>query len=243
MNSSDHAVPVTASIRVRGQVQGVGFRPFVYRVAKELGIAGWVRNDGEGVEITAQGEKHAISDLLRRLKSDAPPLARVTSVEAKENILLSLFQDFSIQESQGGPARTAIAPDTATCPACLTELFNSTDRRYRYPFINCTDCGPRYTITRHLPYDRPYTSMASFPLCPACSQEYRNPETRRFHAEPNACPVCGPQLSLRDAVGQVIETPDVIATTRSHAQGRKNPRHQGAGRLSPCLRCAQCRGR
>ncbi|MBU0593672.1 MAG: carbamoyltransferase HypF [Gammaproteobacteria bacterium] len=211
--SNGQAAPVSTSIRVRGQVQGVGFRPFVYRVAKELGIAGWVRNDGEGVEIAAQGEKTAISKLLLRLKSDAPPLARITSVETKENASLPPLQGFSIQESQGGPAHTAIAPDTTTCPACLAELFDQADRRYRYPFINCTDCGPRYTITRHLPYDRPHTSMASFPLCPVCSQEYRNPDTRRFHAEPNACPVCGPRLSLRNAAGQFIETPDVIATT------------------------------
>ncbi len=207
MNHSGYA---TTRIRVRGQVQGVGFRPFVYRLAQELGVTGWVRNDGEGVEITAQGNEDTLRELVRRLKSDAPPLARVEAVETKENTSLPLFPGFSIQESQGGPARTAIAPDTATCPACLAELCDPADRRYRYPFINCTDCGPRYTITRHLPYDRRYTSMASFPLCPVCNREYSDPETRRFHAEPNACPVCGPQLSMRDAAGQIIETEDAI---------------------------------
>ncbi len=211
VNSSEPATPSTTNIRVRGQVQGVGFRPFVYRLARELGLAGWVRNDGEGVEITAQGDENAIRDLLRRLKSDAPPLARVEAVEAKNGTPLASLSGFSIEASQGGPARTAIAPDTATCSACLTELFNPADRRYRYPFINCTDCGPRYTITRQLPYDRACTSMAGFPLCPACGAEYRGPASRRFHAEPNACPVCGPQLSLHDAAGQAVATQDVIA--------------------------------
>ncbi|MBZ0104106.1 MAG: carbamoyltransferase HypF [Sulfuricella denitrificans] len=210
---SGPATPLSTRIRIRGQVQGVGFRPFVYRLAQELGLSGWVRNDGEGVKIAAQGDEKAILDLLRRLKSDAPPLARVDTVEIEDNAVPASFHDFSIHESQGGPALTGIAPDTATCPACLAELFDPADRRYRYPFINCTDCGPRYTITRHLPYDRPYTSMARFPLCPECDREYRDPATRRFHAEPNACSLCGPQLSLCDATGQNIETQDIVATT------------------------------
>ncbi len=213
MNSSGFVAPVTISIRVRGQVQGVGFRPFVYRLAHELGIEGWVRNDAEGVEITAQGNENTIRDLLRRIQSDAPPLARITSMEARNSVTIPALKDFSILESQDGPARTAITPDTATCPACLAELCDPADRRFRYPFINCTDCGPRYTITRRLPYDRRYTSMTSFPLCPACGEEYRAPETRRFHAEPNACPACGPQLSMRDSTGKAIETPDVIASS------------------------------
>ncbi|MEN6586238.1 MAG: carbamoyltransferase HypF, partial [Sulfuricella sp.] len=204
---------VPIRIRVRGQVQGVGFRPFVYRLARELGLQGWVRNDGEGVEIAAQGEQSAIRDLLARLKTDAPPLARVDAVESGDGAALSLSHGFAILESQGGPAHTGIAPDAATCPACLAELFDPADRRYRYPFINCTDCGPRYTITRHLPYDRRYTSMAPFALCPACGTEYRDPASRRFHAEPNACPVCGPRLELLDASGQAIAAEDVIAAT------------------------------
>ncbi len=214
VKSSGHqATPVSASIRIRGQVQGVGFRPFVYRLARELCLSGWVRNDGEGVEIMVQGDENSIRDLLRRIQSDAPPLARITDVVAKNGAAIPALEDFSILESQGGPARTAIAPDTATCPACLAELFDPADRRFRYPFINCTDCGPRYTITRRLPYDRPCTSMAGFPLCPACGEEYRDPETRRFHAEPNACPACGPQLSMRDSSGKAIETQDVIASS------------------------------
>ncbi|MDP2963078.1 MAG: carbamoyltransferase HypF [Sulfurimicrobium sp.] len=229
MNSSGHAAPVTISIRVRGQVQGVGFRPFVYRLAHELGIEGWVRNDAEGVEITAQGNENTIRDLLRRIQSDAPPLARITAVEARNSVTILPLKDFSILESQDGPARTAIAPDTATCPACLAELCDPADRRYRYPFINCTDCGPRYTITRRLPYDRRYTSMASFPLCPACGEEYRDPETRRFHAEPNACPACGPQLSMRDSTGKAIETPDVIASSLALLKAGKILAMKGLG--------------
>ena len=198
---------------MRGLVQGVGFRPFVYRLARELNLKGWVRNDGEGVEIAAQGEENAIRDLLSRLRTDAPPLARVDAVEFGDGAPLSVAHGFAILESQGGPAHTGIAPDAATCPACLAELFDPADRRYRYPFINCTDCGPRYTITRHLPYDRRYTSMAPFALCPACGEEYRDPASRRFHAEPNACPVCGPCLALLDASGQTVEADDIVAAT------------------------------
>ena len=210
---SEHASPLAVSIRVRGQVQGVGFRPFVYRLARELGLTGWVCNDGEGVKIAAQGTPQAIRTLLRRLRSDAPPLARVMKVEACDGAPLCGMKSFSIEESQGGSARTAIAPDTATCPACLAEMFDPADRRYRYPFINCTDCGPRYTITCRLPYDRRNTSMARFPLCPACAAEYSNPSSRRFHAEPNACPACGPQLSLLDAGGKNLRAEDAIAAT------------------------------
>lgn len=203
-------LPVGVSVRVRGLVQGVGFRPFVYRLARELGLSGWVRNDGEGVEISAHGAASAIDALLQRLRSDAPPLARVDAVEARESVLPPVA-GFSIVESQGGPAHTAVAPDAATCPACLAELFDPADRRYRYPFINCTDCGPRYTITRHLPYDRRHTSMAAFALCRHCGQEYGDPGSRRFHAEPNACPVCGPRLSLLDASGLPVAAKDVVA--------------------------------
>ncbi|BCB28553.1 carbamoyltransferase [Sulfurimicrobium lacus] len=157
------------------------------------------------------GEENAIRNLLARLRTDAPPLARVDAVESGDGAALAVAHGFAILESQGGPAHTGIAPDAATCPACLAELFDPTDRRYRYPFINCTDCGPRYTITRHLPYDRRYTSMAPFVLCPACGAEYRDPANRRFHAEPNACPVCGPRLALLDASGRAVAADDIVA--------------------------------
>jgi hydrogenase maturation protein HypF len=198
-----NAVSVCRRIRVRGQVQGVGFRPFVYRLAQELNLAGWVRNDGEGVDIEAQGAADAIEALIVRLETEAPPLASVTSVETTE-APTSNARGFEIKVSRHGTANTAVTPDTATCPDCLAELFDPANRRWRHAFINCTHCGPRYTLTRRLPYDRPQTSMAAFAMCPACRREYDDPNDRRFHAQPNACPVCGPQLSLRDKAGDPI---------------------------------------
>lgn len=179
--------------RVRGQVQGVGFRPFVYRLAQELGLAGWVRNDASGVELEVQGA--ALDVFLARLQTEAPPLARIDSVETAA-IAPEVGEGFVIRESVGGHAATGITPDTALCPDCLAELLNPGDRRYRYSFINCTHCGPRYTITGGLPYDRPNTSMARFTQCPACQKEYDDPADRRFHAQPNACSECGPRLWL-----------------------------------------------
>ncbi|MDP2829147.1 MAG: carbamoyltransferase HypF [Sulfuricellaceae bacterium] len=200
-------------IRIRGQVQGVGFRPFVYRLALELGIQGWVRNDGEGVEIEAQGDESALATLLLRLKSEAPPLARVDTVESSRMDSTLPNTSFSIIDTRAGPSHTAVTPDAATCPACLAEVLDPGNRRYRYPFINCTHCGPRYTITRHLPYDRSSTSMANFRQCPACQAEYDDPLDRRFHAQPNACADCGPRLSLQDASGAPVKTTDEIAAT------------------------------
>lgn len=194
---------VCRRIRVRGQVQGVGFRPFVYRLAQELNLAGWVRNDGEGVDIEAQGAADAIEALITRLETEAPPLASVASVETTE-APTSNARGFEIKVSRHGTANTSVTPDSVTCPDCLAELFDPANRRWRHAFINCTHCGPRYTLTRNLPYDRPHTSMAAFAMCPACRREYDDPNDRRFHAQPNACPVCGPQLSLRDKAGDPI---------------------------------------
>lgn len=204
------ATPVRLRCRVRGQVQGVGFRPFVYRLAQETGLSGWVRNDAAGVLAEVQGERGRLDDFLARLKSELPPLARIDSLEAEETAVAA-EQGFAILASAGGRAATAIAPDTAVCPACLGELFDPTDRRYRYPFINCTHCGPRYTITAKLPYDRPNTSMAPFRQCPSCQAEYDDPAHRRFHAQPNACPVCGPRLRWLNADGQSAGVADPIA--------------------------------
>lgn len=202
--------------RVRGQVQGVGFRPFVYRLARELGLSGWVRNDASGVELEVQG--NGLDAFLARLQSEAPPLARIDGVETTA-IAPEMSEGFAIRQSAGGRAATGITPDTAVCPDCLAELFDPADRRYRYPFINCTNCGPRYTITGSLPYDRPNTSMARFVQCPACQGEYDDPLNRRFHAQPNACPECGPMLTLVDAAG--------AATTPTQALPR-----QGGGNSS-----------
>jgi hydrogenase maturation protein HypF len=200
---------VRARFRVRGQVQGVGFRPFVYRLATGLGLAGWVRNDGEGVILEVQGPAPALERFATRLTAEAPTLARIDALE-RESLAVQAGEDFRILESAGGPARTQVVPDTAVCGDCVAELFDPADRRYRYPFINCTHCGPRYTITRALPYDRPNTSMAGFPLCTTCREEFEAPGDRRFHAQPNACPECGPALEWREADGSAAPVEDVI---------------------------------
>ena len=200
-------------VRVRGQVQGVGFRPFVYGLAVDLGLGGWVLNDSAGVDLEVQGGAAAVSEFLRRLVSEAPPLARVDAVEATPLApdLGAGWRAFAIAPSRGGAVSTGITPDAAVCPDCLAELFDPADRRYRYAFINCTHCGPRYTLTRALPYDRPNTSMAAFIQCPPCQQEYDDPAHRRFHAQPNACPDCGPRLTLLSPDGVVLAADDVIA--------------------------------
>ena len=195
------------AIRVRGSVQGVGFRPFVYRLAHDLGLAGWVLNDSQGVAIEVQGAPSALAQFERRLATDAPPLARVEHLESTAAILgpgAGLDSGFRILPSRAGQVTTSIPPDTATCDDCLAELFDPADRRHRHAFINCTQCGPRYTLTRALPYDRAQTSMAAFAQCAQCLREYTDPLHRRFHAEPNACPVCGPALALVDASARPI---------------------------------------
>jgi hydrogenase maturation protein HypF len=200
------------AIQIRGQVQGVGFRPFVYRLALEFRLRGWVRNDASGVTIEAQGAVGDLQQFLAALRQP-PPLARIDALHTATAPVCADETGFVIQASHVGEARTEIAPDTAVCRDCLTELFDPADRRYRYAFINCTHCGPRYTITRAIPYDRPNTSMAGFPLCPACARDYYDPADRRFHAQPVACPVCGPRLSLRDAQGHPLAVADEIAAT------------------------------
>lgn len=192
----------TVLIRVTGVVQGVGFRPFVWRLAHGLGIKGWVKNDAAGVEIRATGER--LDDFIRQLEIDAPPLARVNAIQVAESDAAGC-DAFSIVDSTAGTqVRTAIGHDTAPCQECLDELFDPENRRYRHAFITCTHCGPRYTVTRRLPYDRRQTSLAPFPLCPDCQREYTDPANRRFHAETTCCPQCGPQLRLVDASGAVL---------------------------------------
>jgi hydrogenase maturation protein HypF len=193
-------------------VQGVGFRPFVHRLAHELALAGWVNNDGAGVTIEVEGASASIDSMAQRLRQDAPPLARIDSI-ALRDCEPRVQAGFSIVDSSRGGVATAIGPDSAICGECLAELFDPADRRYRYAFINCTNCGPRYTITRSLPYDRATTSMAPFKQCRECAAEYGAPAHRRFHAEPNACPRCGPRLVLVDASGVEIVVADTIAET------------------------------
>jgi hydrogenase maturation protein HypF len=192
-------------LRVTGIVQGVGFRPYVWHLANELKLAGWVRNDAGGVEVLIEGPRDAIDRFTRRLPAEIPRLAQVHELTWQDAPATRDFSAFSITESGAGRAATMIGVDTAVCADCLAELFDPADRRHRYAFINCTHCGPRYTLTRRLPYDRAQTSMAAFPLCPACEREYRDPANRRFHAEPTACPLCGPRLALTAADATPVE--------------------------------------
>ncbi len=189
---------------VTGIVQGVGFRPFVYHAATQHGLTGWVLNDAGGVQIEVEGEVDSIDGFVRYLRSDAPPLARIDAIKAAPCTVQG-SETFLIRRSDKVAARTALlSPDMATCPDCQRELLDPKDRRFQYPFINCTNCGPRYSIIRDIPYDRPYTTMAEFAMCPACQQEYDQPADRRFHAQPNACEDCGPQYRLLDRQGQLI---------------------------------------
>uniref|UniRef100_A0A7C4EJL2 Carbamoyltransferase n=1 Tax=Thermodesulfovibrio aggregans TaxID=86166 RepID=A0A7C4EJL2_9BACT len=180
-------------IKVKGVVQGVGFRPFVYNLAKTLNLNGFVTNTSKGVTIEIEGER--VGEFLRKLQNEPPPLAKIYSIDTQE-LPLNNYQTFEIIESIDDAGFTHVSEDVSICEDCLRELFTPSDRRYLYPFINCTNCGPRYTITIKVPYDRPNTTMAVFKMCPECMKEYKDPSNRRFHAQPNACPVCGPQVSL-----------------------------------------------
>jgi hydrogenase maturation protein HypF len=208
------------AIRVHGLVQGVGFRPFAYRLARDLGLAGWVCNDADGVSIEVQGAPTALANFEQRLAADAPGMARVAGVATVVCPCSETLTGFCILPSQPGRVTTAVAPDAATCGDCLAELFEPSDRRYRHAFINCTQCGPRYTLTRKLPYDRAQTSMGKFAQCASCLREYTDPMHRRFHAEPNACPVCGPTLLLVDAQGRIIAGDPIAATLALLRAGR-----------------------
>ncbi len=193
---------------VDGAVQGVGFRPFVYRLARGLDLTGWVANSTRGVTIEVEGPHARLTDFGRRLRGETPPLAVIQGLETAE-LPPRGTSGFEIRRSEAEGEHTAVVlPDAATCSHCLGEVRDPDDRRYRYPFTNCTDCGPRYTIIRDMPYDRSRTTMMAFTMCRACRQEYERPGDRRFHAEPNACPACGPQLSLTDCLGRVLERRD-----------------------------------
>jgi len=186
---------------VVGQVQGVGFRPFVYRLALELHLTGWVQNTPQGVVIEVEGTADALTAFDRRLPAEIPPLARILAHETSEIAPTDETTFCIVPSAPGAGHAVLISPDVATCPDCLADIADPQNRRYRYPFTNCTNCGPRYTITRRVPYDRETTSMACFPLCPDCAAEYSDPTNRRFHAQPNACPVCGPTVWLTDRHG------------------------------------------
>jgi len=203
-------VEVRRHITVSGIVQGVGFRPYIYRLATERKLTGTITNTPSGVTMEVQGTRESVDDFVSCLAHGAPPLARITDMSVRD-LPCNGDREFRIIASQRGEAvHTLISPDVATCDDCLRELLEPGDRRFRYPFINCTNCGPRFTIVRDIPYDRPRTSMAVFPMCAACQAEYDNPLNRRFHAQPNACWDCGPQLELWDRNGKVIDASDPI---------------------------------
>ena len=217
-NSNTKHKQKRVEILVRGTVQGVGFRPFIFNLATSLEIAGTVTNTGDGVLITATAENEQLQLFIRAIQDQAPPLAKITSLDtkslpagAKENI-----KAFSILPSTTGvSANTAIPPDIALCQDCLKELLDPGDRRFHYPFINCTNCGPRFSIIENIPYDRPKTSMKVFPMCGACMKEYHDPRNRRFHAQPNACPDCGPNISLHDKEGSLLKTDSPLGLAAS----------------------------
>ena len=226
---------VRTAVRVEGVVQGVGFRPFVYTLATGLGLVGLVGNDLDGVFVEVEGPVAAVSEFLLLLERDAPPLARIERVTTRA-ITPRRSASFAIAASEpagstgstgstgpGGSAgrrRTLVSADTATCADCLRELSDPADRRFGYPFINCTNCGPRFTIVRDVPYDRPLTTMAAFAMCEPCAAEYHDPADRRFHAQPTCCPACGPRLVLRDPAGNVLDGEPLARAAELLAHGR-----------------------
>jgi hydrogenase maturation protein HypF len=215
------ATRIRTRARVEGTVQGVGFRPFVYRLAAELMLSGWVLNDERGVLLEVEGPAEAVDVFIRRLPAEAPALADVERVlpEARRPEGGAGFR--IVESERSGAPDALVSPDTATCDDCLRELFDPADRRYRYPFINCTNCGPRFTIVRGVPYDRPLTTMAGFEMCEACRAEYDDPADRRFHAQPNACPACGPSVRLIERRGAPLAVDDPLrAAAAALARGR-----------------------
>ena len=218
---------VRTAVRVEGVVQGVGFRPFVHALATGLGLTGLVGNDLDGVFAEVEGPRSAVTEFLRRLERDAPPLARIERVTTRDVTPVSSARFvIAASESPSGLRRTLVSADTATCADCLRELADPADRRYRYPFINCTNCGPRFTIVRDVPYDRPLTTMAPFGMCDRCAAEYHDPADRRFHAQPVCCPACGPRLALQDRAGRDLAGRDLAG----HDQAG-DPLTQAAGLL------------
>lgn len=197
---------VRLRLTIRGAVQGVGFRPYAYRLATELGLAGWVNNSSQGVFVEIEGDRSQVEEFLLRVESERPPLAAIHSLES--SVLDACGdQTFEIRTSQEAGEPTALVlPDVATCRDCRREIFDPGDRRYRYPFTNCTHCGPRFSIIEALPYDRPQTTMRRFSMCDACRAEYEDPRDRRFHAQPNACAECGPHLELWSRNGEQVES-------------------------------------
>lgn len=213
---------VRARIALHGAVQGVGFRPFVHRLATEMALTGWVNNSPQGVLMEVESQRGNLEQFLKRLRTEKPPHSQIQAMETAW-LDATGFDSFEIRSSErGGEQSVLVLPDIATCPDCLREIFDPRNRRYRYPFTNCTHCGPRFSIIEALPYDRANTTMRQFVMCPACQTEYDNPQDRRFHAQPNACPVCGPRLELRGAGGEAVSGGDqaLRAAAKALKQGK-----------------------
>ena len=220
VNPADRQIKKALIITINGIVQGVGFRPFVYRLAHRHGLAGTVANNSDGVHIHISGSTSALDSFVAALKSEAPPAARIVRMDVQPTEQqLNSFDFHILPSSHGERPTTQIAPDIAICTECLAEIAEPHNRRFRYPFTNCTNCGPRFSIVEHIPYDRPNTSMRLFPLCAACSQEYHDPMDRRFHAQPNACPECGPCLSWHDSEGQALAGDCLTLAAQALADG------------------------
>ncbi len=210
-NLTGETMKCRMEISVKGIVQGVGFRPFVYNLASKHNLLGYVLNNSAGVFIDVEGERASLDAFFSTIQKQPPPLAVIFEIHGALANPVG-YSNFTIRESEEEPEKfVPISPEIATCDECLAELFDPGDRRYRYPFINCTNCGPRFTIVKDIPYDRKFTTMAPFVMCAQCQKEYDNPRDRRFHAQPNACAVCGPRLSLLEADGGEIAVSDVIA--------------------------------
>ncbi|HEY6952951.1 MAG TPA: acylphosphatase, partial [Bacteroidota bacterium] len=217
---TDQSEVFRLNVVIRGAVQGVGFRPFVFRLANEMHLSGWVSNTAQGVLIEVEGVKNQLDRFLVRVQGEKPGISFIQSMESSFLDPMG-FLGFEIRESQSLGAKTSLVlPDIATCPDCLNEVFDPTNRRHLYAFTNCTNCGPRFSIIESLPYDRPNTSMRHFTMCPDCRREYENPGNRRFHAQPNACPVCGPHLELWNTEGKCLSA-DMFALLEA-AEGIRN---------------------
>ena len=224
-------------LKIHGIVQGVGFRPFIHKLVQERGLRGYIKNTSSGVELELEGERQALERFVEELPLCAPKLAVIERVEAEYSAELKNYPDFTILGSRTEELRnTLISPDICICEDCLRELRTPGDRRYRYPFINCTNCGPRFTIIRDLPYDRAKTSMAAFPMCPDCDREYHDIEDRRYHAQPDCCPDCGPRVFFLDADGNEVPG-DAIETAREYVKGGRIVAVKGLGGIHLACRC------
>ena len=224
-------------LKIRGIVQGVGFRPCVHKLVRRCGLNGYIKNTSSGVELELEGERPALERFVTLLPDRAPALAVIESMEAEYSTVLRGYEDFTIAQSQREEFRnTLISPDIGICEDCLRELRDPRDRRYRYPFINCTNCGPRFTIIKDVPYDRAKTSMASFPMCPACDREYHDIENRRYHAQPDCCPDCGPRVFYLDELGNEIPG-DGIELAREALKAGKIIAVKGLGGMHLACRC------